>query len=289
MISVTKKPDAGFALLAALWTLTLAAGVTLEGATRLRATTAATENRIATTKAVWARRACVAALRAQHDTNHPRLEARLELGTAGGCHARDRNPGVRLNVNLQDSLTLHRALGEVGTAALLDWRDADDAPREAGAEADWYVQQRRPGPRNGPIVHLLELRRIRGFEQQAGLGEVLTVKGDGRVDVNRAPPDVLRALSVLTLEASDRILAWRGGGRRFNSVEDLGSALLSVGAIDSSTVSMLDQQLTFESNRRLVEVTGYGRPDSSGPVSKVNVALAEVDSRLIVLTVEPTR
>lgn len=51
--------------------------------------------------------------------------------------------------------------------ALLDWLDTDDAPREFGAEADFYQQLDPPVmPRNGPIKSLDELLSVRGFTRE---------------------------------------------------------------------------------------------------------------------------
>jgi DNA uptake protein ComE-like DNA-binding protein len=47
--------------------------------------------------------------------------------------------------------------------AILDWLDADDEPRSAGAEAEAYAQLTPPyKPRNGPIADLDELLMVRG-------------------------------------------------------------------------------------------------------------------------------
>ena len=52
--------------------------------------------------------------------------------------------------------------------AMLDWIDADDEPREYGAEAESYTQV---VPRNGPIDNLQELLLVYGLDPQLMYGE----------------------------------------------------------------------------------------------------------------------
>lgn len=90
--------------------------------------------------------------------------------------------------------------------AILDWLDADDMPREFGAEASYYQSKQLPTPRNGLPEHLGELALVRGvtFElltggsstsQTVGLQQLLTVSsanstlqsnGQAKINVNQA-------------------------------------------------------------------------------------------------------
>jgi general secretion pathway protein K len=50
-------------------------------------------------------------------------------------------------------------------ARIADWTDADDEPREYGAEvADYFAAGRPYGPRNGPFESVEELRQVLGSE-----------------------------------------------------------------------------------------------------------------------------
>ncbi|HUW81388.1 MAG TPA: hypothetical protein VMZ31_01175 [Phycisphaerae bacterium] len=57
--------------------------------------------------------------------------------------------------------------------ALLDWRDADDEPRENGAENDFYVEREPVGYRakNGAFETVEELLLVKGFTAQVLFGE----------------------------------------------------------------------------------------------------------------------
>lgn len=93
------------------------------------------------------------------------------------------------------------------TDAILDWMDPDDVPREEGAEADYYAGLDVPiGIKNGPMDSLEELLMVKGItpdlyfgdpeRELPPLGDLLTVRGhgDGKLNANTAPYEVLRAL-----------------------------------------------------------------------------------------------
>jgi len=62
--------------------------------------------------------------------------------------------------------------------ALLDWIDADNQPREQGAEADYYAEQDPPyTPRNGPPESLEELLLVKGVSRELLFGVASTDRG----------------------------------------------------------------------------------------------------------------
>jgi hypothetical protein len=65
--------------------------------------------------------------------------------------------------------------------AILDWMDADDEPREYGAERDYYASLSTPyAPRNGPLLTVEELLLVRGVTPQMLFG--LDTNRNGLVD-----------------------------------------------------------------------------------------------------------
>jgi general secretion pathway protein K len=93
------------------------------------------------------------------------------------------------------------------TDAILDWLDPDDVPRPEGAEADYYAGLDVPvGIKNGPMDSLEELLMVKGVTPDLYFGDrelevppladLLTVRGhgDGKLNANTAPYEVLRAL-----------------------------------------------------------------------------------------------
>lgn len=95
-------------------------------------------------------------------------------------------------VRLLQELRLDPGLAD----ALADWTDTDDVARPRGAEQAWYAD-RRPAlaPTNRPLGTLGELRAVRGFTPAvlARLRPFVSVAGEGRVNPNTAPREVLRA------------------------------------------------------------------------------------------------
>ena len=107
--------------------------------------------------------------------------------------------------------------------SLFDWIDQDDTPRADGAETDDYYATLDPPYRakNGPLDTVGEMLLIRGYSREIleggrltgsffetdemyvqGIGDLLTVHGDGKVNVNAASQRVL-----LTIPEMDDLIA----------------------------------------------------------------------------------
>ncbi len=148
--------------------------------------------------------------------------------------------------------------------SLLDWMDEDETARPDGAETSYYLQRRPPHrSKNAPLECLEELLAIRGFtandyygedadhdgildpnendgpvspplddvdgELRLGMISLLTTVGDGRINLNTAPRQVLETLP-LSDGAADQIIAYRAFDAQsqgeladhvFASVEDI--------------------------------------------------------------------
>ncbi|MEO8879626.1 MAG: hypothetical protein ABI446_04460 [Gemmatimonadaceae bacterium] len=222
----------GFALLAVLWVIVALTALGVSLSLIARQALGAARNRIELTRAEWRAEGCMAQMRASIEvylTSPPRVDAHGLSGWSaldqlaaadalriGECEITFRAAGSRLDVNAADEQILETLLTGLRieaprrdsmVAALLDWRDADDDVRDAGAERAWYVHAGRALPRNGNIADVAELRRIRGFEHIA-LDSVLDVE-PGRVDLNHAPLVVIASLPGLGDEAISRISEMR--------------------------------------------------------------------------------
>jgi general secretion pathway protein K len=104
------------------------------------------------------------------------------------------------------------ALGD----AILDWRDADDDRRPQGAEASEYAKLPEPiRPRNGPIASIGELQSVSGMPPaffDAFVSRAFTTHGSGGgsvIDVNAAPPELLRAMPGIAPELAAAIVERR--------------------------------------------------------------------------------
>lgn len=93
--------------------------------------------------------------------------------------------------------------------AILDWRDADDLTRLHGAEDDDYPSQNGWTMRNGAFLAVDELRYVLGMTNQIyqEMAPLLTVySGNAGVNLEYAPPALLRALTGEQVQAADEVL-----------------------------------------------------------------------------------
>jgi type II secretory pathway component PulK len=124
--------------------------------------------------------------------------------------------GERLDANRADGPSLRRlfvAAGESPAAsdsvadAILDWRDADDEPRPAGAEGGDYPDS--PRPRNAPFANVRELQRVRGLSRRGA--HTLLAVDEGPVCLAHATRVVLASLPGATPALVERIVQAREG------------------------------------------------------------------------------
>ena len=110
---------------------------------------------------------------------------------------------------LLDALGVKRTERDVIIDSIQDWRDPNDEHRLNGAESDYYLKLPVPyRARNANIESVTELLQIRGItpalfygaDGQPGLGDAVTVRTVGQVNINTAPPIVLKALGLSTAE-----------------------------------------------------------------------------------------
>ena len=226
----------GFALLAVLWVMAAAAALGLTVSLAAREAVATARNRTGATRAMWRAEDCLARARAaiadalvvprSSQRGEASVWLRLDsvvatsaLAAPARCRVSMRAAGVLLDANEVDEEMLRSLLVVAGvaaarvdsmSAALLDWRDADDVVRPFGAEHGWYVSAGRPPPRNAPLADRREIRLVRGFETASMLDSLLGVER-GRITLAIAPLAVIAALPGIGAEAVARI-----GERRLN-------------------------------------------------------------------------
>lgn len=98
-------------------------------------------------------------------------------------------------------------------AALLDWIDANEEKRKEGAENSAYQTLGAPyACKNAPLDCLEELLLIKGFtdDDVERLRPLVSVYGDGKVNINTAPSEVLAALG-LRETVTKAIIRYRRG------------------------------------------------------------------------------
>ena len=115
------------------------------------------------------------------------------------------------------------------TAAILDWRDADDNPQAQGAErSDYEAAGRTAFPRNGAFLSVSELSRVLGVTPALyrAMAPMVTVYAwSPQVDPMSASREVLLALPGLDAGRVDAFLAERDAGAQARTaVATLGQA-----------------------------------------------------------------
>ncbi|MBA4150284.1 MAG: helix-hairpin-helix domain-containing protein [Verrucomicrobia bacterium] len=142
-----------------------------------------------------------------------------------------------LNVNTMSAEELTKLDGmtpEV-VAAIMDWRDGDNAVSPGGAEAEYYATLQPPRlPRNGPFQTIRELLMVRGVSQDLLFGEMgwatmmtahssgrnLNASGNARVNIQSADERTLTGVSGITAQIAKAIIASRSQ-EEFKSIADL--------------------------------------------------------------------
>jgi general secretion pathway protein K len=155
----------------------------------------------------------------------------------------------RLDLNASDELVLRsffeglfgESRGSELLDALQDWKDENDSPRPQGAEAEQYLAAGSVFvPPNRPLQRLDELTRIEGFTDSIVnvLAPLVTIRSDGRVNINTAPEPVVAAVTGAG-STGETLLGLRGQIGTFGTMNDVRSSLLEGGGAASSQIGRL--------------------------------------------------
>ena len=173
----------------------------------------------------------------------------------------------RININTADELTLKNLLmldkgmddkkATQIAQSIMDWRDADDAAMPEGAESQHYRAQSRPyEPRNGPFQSMEELLMVRGMDEKIFdfLKPFITVYTDGKVNLNTAPKEVIRAFG-MDDDLAKTLVAYRVGPDKkevtkddevFQSADSVTSALSSAVSFSSEEFGQISNVIGRE-------------------------------------------
>ncbi len=281
----------GFALVLALLVLALAATVLLAAAARAESERRIALNTAADVRARAAARGGLAQLlvrlRALQATTVLRtgdpaapdpwnrldtLSAHIdEVALTGGARYRVAvsDPSGRLPLNYASSLELTQLFEQLGAASGL-----------AQMDAGLVLAERQLRGRFGAVE---DLARVDGLALPPGWRDYLTTLGDGRVNVNTAPRQVLAALPGLGDEAADAILARRDAGRPLHSIYEL-DGLVSGPAQAALRASFpaLAGRVAFEPV--VLELSAEGRVPGSPMRTVVSAVVARAGSTVQVIS-----
>ena len=246
----------GFVMLTILWIITIAAIVATGAALVGRHAVLEGAARVALERSRWEALGCERRVVATIDaalasaptiddaTKLWRILPRAVLGSpiVAHCDVSLEAAGTRLDVNDASEEMIVNLLGAIGLEAdapqladaLEDWIDPDDDARPSGAERGWYEIAGRITPRNGPLVDIREIRRIRGFDANRGVDSVFATE-PGRVSLATAPVSVLMAVPGITRETAEQIVALQRLGTPLSDLREvLGSvSRASAAALES--------------------------------------------------------
>jgi type II secretory pathway component PulK len=204
----------GFALVAVLWMLVLASALALQLHVEVLADQRAAANARAAARAAWAARgalaraedALAAALAARAAAGAPLpadtlLVPALDYVLEGvAVHARVVDARAKVQLDLAGEGELRALFAAAGLAP-------DRAAAAAAAVAGWRAASAGPGG-FGSVEALASVPGLTAGERTRVV-PYLTVAGDGRINVNTAPPAVLRTLPGIGGEAAEAIAARR--------------------------------------------------------------------------------
>lgn len=149
--------------------------------------------------------------------------------------------GTQLNLNQMSEQQLQTffsyLIGDASKAdqlsqTIADWRDLDDDKRPSGEERDGYIRKNLLAlPTNGPFRRVDELLLVEGMtpEIYQAAAPYLTTFGTGTVNLNSAPPLVLRAMPGMSDVILNNILSMRSNGQRIPSVASVFPASMQGG------------------------------------------------------------
>jgi len=148
----------------------------------------------------------------------------------------DESSKININLAYPDMLLRLKPLDEATVASIMDWLDPDDVPNPDGAEDSYYVSlESGYNCKNGAIDNIAELLLIKGIspqiyygsnlagqENSIGLNNLLTIYGDGKININTASKTVLDTIPLLCDAAVDEIISRQTSPTgKFSSMDDI--------------------------------------------------------------------
>lgn len=214
----------------------------------------------------------------------------------------------KININKASKETLESLLELIDeplsadvAASIVDWRDKDSEPEEGGAEDFYYQSLEEPYDcKNADFEIIEELLLVKGVTPQllSRLQDMITVYGEGKVNINTAGKEVLQALgrsvartrNIPEVDESvadnlaERIIRFREQGETgedekyvFKSLKEIVNKLSEfeggeIGSGEKNLIRALQPQLTVKSSNFKIRVIASLNDDK---VVKVVTAIVE--------------
>jgi competence ComEA-like helix-hairpin-helix protein len=201
-----------------------------------------------------------------------------EEGEAVVFGVEDEASRLNLNTASAEELGKLQLLTADVAAAIVDWRDADNAVSPGGAEAEYYASLRPPSqPRNGPFQTVRELLMVRGVSRELFLGDDAHQNGglEAAVDAADEPAGAAQPRfatrtgwgSLLTVDSTVQNVNAAGQDRV--NLQSAGEASLTsirgVSAEIARAIVAHRGRGRFSSVADLLEVAAAPDPNAAGP------------------------
>ena len=207
----------------------------------------------------------------------------MELGTARYAVLM-RDVGAALNLNEANETMLRQffsmalrvdyAEADKIAQAILDWRDEDEIPRINGGEREEYLREGALVlPANRDFVAIDELRHVQGMtpEIYARAAPFITLIGDGDLNVNAAPKEVLLAIPGINEATVTELLRLRDSGTLPRNDDQLARMVPGAATAIEAEGRAFTRRTTYTTDQVEILVEGW-----------VDGGLVRVNSRVVV-------
>ena len=183
---------------------------------------------------------------------------------------------------VSDVLDYDKQQAEELVDKFIDWVDYDDNKMEYGKEdySDIAISAK-----NRPLNRLEELLMIEGFDLDIfnKLSNYLTIYGEGKININTAPKEILTALG-LSEESAQDIIAYRGGPDAQAATDDdvpiqdvvelqsKQAEIFKSGTLSSEDITTISGLITA----RITVTSDFYRVNSSAVVNNVKSKISAV-------------
>ncbi len=257
----------GFALVAALWVITLLSSVVGVGITSVRLAQAKVQNRVEITRGFWAAEACASIAISRWRNNTPPSPEQIDLGRFTRCSWSVVDLASRVNINTADSTPLNNLFRQLGLFP-------DSASALAGSIVATAAVRR--------LTDLHSIIFFPGFDRR--VLDYLTVDGPGVVNPAVASEPVLRSLPGFGEEVVREVLSRRRGVLPIETMDDLMDAVSPTAreAIEEDYRD-LTRSLAFESAQFVLMAEGWVQASGPYPRASVELLVAPLPDRIAVL------
>ena len=195
-----------------------------------------------------------------------------------------RDVGAALNLN-EANETMLRQFFSMGlrvdyaeadkiAQAILDWRDEDEIPRLNGGEREEYMREGALVlPANRDFVTIDELRHVQGMtpEIYVRAAQHITLIGDGDLNVNAAPEEVLLAIPGINEATVSELLRLRESGTLPRSDDQLAALIPGAASAIAAEGRGFTRRTTYTTDQVEILVEGW-----------VDGGLVRVNARVVV-------